>query len=139
MIGLYISVHDPSTSGKLVHTFNMLYMAEPGNFISNSVLDPNNPWQIGPYNGRLWAFLLLFVGFAIKLPMVPLHTWLPDAHVEASTPISVILAALLLKIGGYGLARIAFPIFPGGSIVLWLVRRTHGTYLHHLRRTECNG
>ncbi len=83
MIGLYISVHDPSTSGKLVHTFNMLHMTEPGNFISNSILDPNNPWQIGPYNGRLWAFLLLFIGFAIKLPMVPFHTWLPDAHVEA--------------------------------------------------------
>src|SRR5687768_7776829 len=122
MIGLYVSVHDPLTSGKLVHTFNMLYMSEPGNFISNSILDPNNPWQIGPYNGRLWAFLLLFIGFAIKLPMVPLHTWLPDAHVEASTPISVILAALLLKIGGYGLARIAFPIFPEAALYFgWFV------------------
>ncbi|HET6541822.1 MAG TPA: NADH-quinone oxidoreductase subunit M [Chryseolinea sp.] len=122
MIGLYVSVHDPSSSGKLVHTFNMLYMAEPGNFISNSILDPNNPWQIGPYNGRLWAFLLLFIGFAIKLPMVPLHTWLPDAHVEAATPISVILAALLLKIGGYGLVRIAFPIFPEAALYFgWFV------------------
>ncbi len=116
MIGLYVSVHDPSSSGTLVHTFNLLHMSEPINFISNSILDPNNPWQIGPYNGRLWAFLLLFIGFAIKLPMVPLHTWLPDAHVEASTPISVILAALLLKIGGYGLARIAYPIFPEAAL-----------------------
>ena len=122
MIGLYLSVHDPSVSGVLVHTFNILYMSEPSNFISNTILDPNNPWIIGPYNGRLWAFLLLFVGFSIKLPMVPLHTWLPDAHVEASTPISVILAALLLKIGGYGLARIAFPVFPEGAIYFgWVV------------------
>lgn len=122
MIGLYLSVHDPSSSGTLVHTFNLLHMTEPSNFISNAILDPDNPWEIGPYNGRLWAFLLLFIGFAIKLPMVPLHTWLPDAHVEASTPISVILAALLLKIGGYGLARIAFPIFPEAAIYFgWFV------------------
>jgi NADH-quinone oxidoreductase subunit M len=58
----------------------------------------------------------LFFGFAIKLPMVPFHTWLPDAHVEAPTPVSVILAALLLKIGGYGLMRIAFPVFPEAAM-----------------------
>ena len=57
-------------------------------------------------------FTFLFIGFAIKLPIVPLHTWLPDAHVEAPTPISMILAGVLLKMGGYGFLRLCYPIFP---------------------------
>ncbi len=57
-------------------------------------------------------FMLLFIGFAIKLPSVPFHTWLPDAHVEAPTPISMILAGILLKMGGYGFLRLCYPIFP---------------------------
>ena len=122
MIGLYISVQAPGDGGQVVHTFNVLYMRDPANFITRSIFDPHTPWHIGPLDARAWAFLLLFLGFAIKLPMVPLHTWLPDAHVEAPTPISVILAALLLKIGGYGMARIAFPIFPEAALhYSWLV------------------
>lgn len=62
-----------------------------------------------------WCFLALFLGFLIKLPGVPFHTWLPDAHVEAPTPISMILAGVLLKMGGYGLIRVAFPLCPFGA------------------------
>ncbi len=61
---------------------------------------------------RQYAFWLILLGFGIKLPLVPLHTWLPSAHVEASTPVSVLLAALVLKIGGYGLFRFWALVFP---------------------------
>ena len=64
------------------------------------------------YGWQQAAFWLLFIGFAIKLPTVPFHTWLPDAHVEAPTPISMILAGVLLKTGGYGLIRVALPLCP---------------------------
>jgi NADH-quinone oxidoreductase subunit M len=57
-------------------------------------------------------FLALFIGFAIKVPIFPFHTWLPDAHVEAPTAISVILAGVLLKMGTYGFLRISFPMLP---------------------------
>lgn len=67
-------------------------------------------------------FVLLFVGFAVKVPIVPLHSWLPDAHVEAPTPVSMILAGVLLKLGGYGLIRIAFPVCPWAAAELaWWV------------------
>jgi NADH-quinone oxidoreductase subunit M len=61
---------------------------------------------------QLTMFLFLLIGFAIKVPVFPFHTWLPDAHVEAPTPISMILAGVLLKMGGYGIIRIAYPICP---------------------------
>jgi NADH-quinone oxidoreductase subunit M len=61
---------------------------------------------------QLWIFAAFFIGFAIKVPVWPFHTWLPDAHVEAPTAVSVILAGILLKMGTYGLLRISFPMFP---------------------------
>jgi NADH-quinone oxidoreductase subunit M len=62
-----------------------------------------------------WVFILFFIGFIVKLPSFPFHTWLPDAHVEAPTPISMILAGILLKIEGYGLVRLAWPLAPAGA------------------------
>ena len=70
-----------------------------------------------PFDPRLqvWAFAALWAGFAVKVPVFPLHTWLPDAHVEAPTPISVLLAGILLKMGTYGFVRIAYPLLPQGA------------------------
>ena len=68
---------------------------------------------------RLTLFAALFAGFAIKVPVFPFHTWLPLAHVEAPTPISVILAGVLLKMGGYGMMRMAFPWFPDAAVTAW--------------------
>ncbi|WP_217569181.1 NADH-quinone oxidoreductase subunit M [Mesorhizobium sp. GbtcB19] len=68
-----------------------------------------------PANMQTWLWLAFFASFAVKMPMWPVHTWLPDAHVEAPTAGSVILAAILLKMGGYGFLRFSLPMFPEAS------------------------
>jgi NADH-quinone oxidoreductase subunit M len=77
-------------------TFNILEMSGMG-------LDPTFQW---------WVFAAFFLGFAVKVPIFPLHTWLPDAHVEAPTAASVLLAGILLKMGSYGFLRVSLPILP---------------------------
>ena len=99
MLVLYFNVKDPITSG---HTFNILHMMD----------QMNHTGTLNRFDIRLLLYAGLFIGFAIKVPVFPFHTWLPDAHVEAPTAVSVILAGVLLKMGTYGMLRISFPVLP---------------------------
>jgi NADH-quinone oxidoreductase subunit M len=90
-----------------------------GNAPTFDVLQYHNIGHLIPESLQIWLFLGFFLGFAIKVPMFPFHTWLPDAHVEAPTAGSVILAAVLLKMGTYGFVRFALPILPKGTLY-WL-------------------
>lgn len=106
---LTIAAYD---STEPVHSFNILAMSAMGqhtDLFNKELWGKSLQW---------WAFLLLFIGFVVKVPSVPVHTWLPDAHVEAPTPISMILAGILLKMGGYGIIRICYPICPAGGFDL---------------------
>ena len=104
--------------GSVLMLIAMLYMARTAG--TTSVPD------LMAYNfsskAQLWLFLAFFASFAVKMPMWPVHTWLPDAHVEAPTAGSVILAGVLLKMGGYGFIRFSLPMFPEASAhYFWLV------------------
>ncbi len=111
------------------HTFNFLALSELGQ-LADSPFHADLMWG---KSLSWWAFVLLLIGFVIKLPAVPVHTWLPDAHVEAPTPISMILAGVLLKMGGYGVIRVCYPICPdAGYELAWFVcglgTREHGLW-----------
>ena len=105
-------------TGSLVMLLGMLYLGyvyyvTAGSWSFN-LLDWN--MLILPFDMQLWLFVAFFLGFAIKVPMVPFHTWLPYAHGQAPTIGSVILAAVLLKMGTYGFIRFSLPLFPDAAV-----------------------
>ena len=104
------------------NTFDMTVMMAQANNYSTRIL------PFWPFNELRWGFqhvvwMALFIGFAIKIPAFPFHTWLPDAHVEAPTAISVILAGVLLKMGTYGILRVNYPMMPVATadMAYWLL------------------
>jgi NADH-quinone oxidoreductase subunit M len=104
MLALYFNTVDPATGN---HTFNLITMISQAQHIDAML------WGISL---KYLIWISLFIGFAIKVPVFPFHTWLPLAHVEAPTAISVILAGVLLKMGTYGLLRINYPLLPGEAV-----------------------
>lgn len=116
MVALYYATNQS------VDSFNLLALAG-GKFSDLSI--SLFGWDGGPGSFEKLFFVFMFIGFAIKVPVFPFHTWLPHAHVQAPTAISVILAGVLLKMGTYGFLRIAFPIFPHATVyfadaIAWL-------------------
>jgi NADH-quinone oxidoreductase subunit M len=97
--------------GSVLMLIAMLYMAQSAHTASIPIL-MNHDFSV---DAQKWLFLAFLASFAVKLPMWPVHTWLPDAHVQAPTAGSVILAGVLLKLGGYGFIRFSLPMFPDGS------------------------
>ena len=104
--------------GSVLMLVAMLWMAnEAGTTYIPTLLSHDFPVQ-----AQTWLWLAFFASFAVKMPMWPVHTWLPDAHVQAPTAGSVILAGVLLKLGGYGFLRFSLPMFPQASADLtWLI------------------
>ena len=101
-------------AGSLLMLLSLIYLfLQSGSF---SILD----WHTLPLGltPQIWLFLAFLVAFAVKVPMWPVHTWLPDAHVEAPTGGSVVLAAIMLKLGAYGFLRFSMPILPDASQML---------------------
>ena len=107
-------------TGSLIMLVGMLYVAYAYHNITGVWSFAITDWYalVFPINYQLWLFAAFFLGFAIKVPMFPFHTWLPYAHGQAPTIGSVILAAVLLKMGTYGFVRFSLPMFPDASVMM---------------------
>ena len=104
--------------GSIVMLIAMIWMAQT----AGTTDIPTLMQYVFPFDAQKWLWLAFFASFAVKMPMWPVHTWLPDAHVQAPTAGSVILAGVLLKMGGYGFIRFSLPMFPEASAhFVWLV------------------
>ena len=125
---LYFWPGDAAVPGFTGHSFDLVQLTTIAS--ETSYYSRNIQW---------WVFILFFIGFIVKLPSFPFHTWLPDAHVEAPTPISMILAGILLKIGGYGLIRLAWPLAPAGAYDWSCIVAVPGSFQHPLRRPGGDG
>ncbi|WP_404713461.1 NADH-quinone oxidoreductase subunit M [Sphingomonas sp. MMS24-J13] len=109
--------------GSILMLIAMMWMVNFAHSTSIPVLMNTN----FPPHAQIWLFLAFFASFAVKMPMWPVHTWLPDAHVQAPTAGSVILAGVMLKMGGYGFIRFSLPMFPEASAQLfWLIATLSG-------------
>src|SRR3954452_113237 len=100
----------------MILSFLALYFKGGQTFDIPALAAASSPLRLLPIGTQVLMFGGLFMGFAIKVPMFPFHTWLPDAHTEAPTVGSVILAAIILKLGTYGFVRIALPILPDAAV-----------------------
>jgi NADH-quinone oxidoreductase subunit M len=106
--------------GSIFMLIGLIYLYQKTNSFSLEVW--SHPHLILSATEQFWLFWAFFLAFAVKIPMFPVHTWLPDAHVEAPTGGSMVLAAIMLKIGGYGFVRFSLPIVPDASAELaWIV------------------
>ena len=118
LVAILILYFWPGDTTSALSLYNATGQVQPFTGHSFDIVELTGVATKTSYYGRSiqsWVFVLFFIGFFIKLPSFPFHTWLPDAHVEAPTPISMILAGILLKIGGYGLIRLAWPLAPAGA------------------------
>jgi len=126
MLALYFNSDVNPDPNIVKHTFDMVLLSDQSTHL---------PW-LKSGTVRLIMYVMLYIGFAIKVPVFPFHTWLPDAHVEAPTPISVILAGVLLKMGTYGILRISYTILPDIALqtafwlaVLGIINMVYGAFV----------